>query len=68
MDTLPHEMSPEELERRMEALGLAPKQLAMLVGVAPQAVYYWLSGERPVPAWLDAVLTREEELRKEDRG
>lgn len=58
------EMTPEELKARMDALDLAPKQIALAAGVTPQAVYYWLNGERPIPVMLDAVLTLAEVRRE----
>lgn len=52
----PRQMTREELRERMGALDLSAYALAKELGVTSQAMYYWLDGTNPIPAWLDLAL------------
>ena len=43
-------MTPAELRALMTTKGLAADEVALLVSASERAVYYWLAGERTMPA------------------
>lgn len=49
-------MSIDELRGFLRKSGLAPGELAKLLGITPRAVGLWLSGERDVPGPADAYM------------
>lgn len=45
-------MSPTTLRREMQKRGLSQDAFAQKLGVDPTAVSRWLSGQRPIPAYI----------------
>jgi DNA-binding XRE family transcriptional regulator len=48
-------MTPEQLRKLRERLGLSQVQLAKFLRVRSQTVCRWESGNRRVPDWLEVV-------------
>jgi transcriptional regulator with XRE-family HTH domain len=46
----------EELRRAIGALGMTQAAFADKMGVTPSAVYRWLSGQLPVPVYVESYL------------
>lgn len=49
-------MSPADLRALMSAKGLSADEVAVMVCATPRAVYYWLAGERSMPAVSSELL------------
>jgi DNA-binding transcriptional regulator YiaG len=64
-------MTPDDLKRRREQLGLSQAGLARALEVSRRSLQNWEQGhrgiDRYVAAWLDQALTRLEQRRSECR-
>jgi DNA-binding transcriptional regulator YiaG len=52
----PMPMTPEDVTRVREQLGLTKQQLAKALGMTERAVYYWETGERPITRAIELAL------------
>jgi transcriptional regulator with XRE-family HTH domain len=46
-------MTPSELRAALEELGMAQREFAFHVRVAPETVSRWINGHKPVPYWVE---------------
>lgn len=49
-------MTPADLAAWMDRRGLKRPQAAEMLGVTPQAVGYWLRGERGIPTTVERLI------------
>jgi predicted transcriptional regulator len=48
--------TPERFRAALLELNLTPDGFAKVTGIAPRSVYYYLTGERSVPAWVPFMI------------
>jgi len=58
-------ITPDELRRRRQALGLSPTALARALGVHRASIYHWETGEGKPPKMLALAIERLESLRRQ---
>ena len=58
-------MTPEQMKRRREALGLTQEQLARELDVTAMSVSRWERGVYPIPQYIELALEALENRRRE---
>jgi transcriptional regulator with XRE-family HTH domain len=56
-------MTPIQLRKALDGLGLSQRELARQLQVNERSVRAWVLGENPIPYWLEVIL-REWKARK----
>ncbi|CAB5219961.1 HTH_XRE domain containing protein [uncultured Caudovirales phage] len=49
-------MTQKQLEAVIKASGETKTALALRIGVTPRTLRRWLSGQYPIPHWVEAIL------------
>jgi DNA-binding transcriptional regulator YiaG len=62
-NTLETTMTPIQLRKALDGLGLSQRELARQLQVNERSVRAWVLGENPIPYWLEVIL-REWKARK----
>jgi transcriptional regulator with XRE-family HTH domain len=57
-------MTGEELRRAIGAFGMTQAAFADKMGVTRSTVYRWLSGQLPVPVYVESYLVVEQECQR----
>jgi transcriptional regulator with XRE-family HTH domain len=49
-------MTPQQLKASLNVIGWSQAELSRRIDYAPNTISRWMTGEIPIPAWLDAYI------------